>query len=241
MTELVWATASHGMFRGPREVTHVRTRVTSCGTRIYPNIPATAARDVPSIQASELRQSNSESTMLPQYTLDRFARIPHDTPIDNKYYGVFYQILQAVCFSEHHFDVEPRYPFPDLGVVDSVFTYVVEVNDLPVFFLEIKSPLHIDLISTRVDTDAEMRARFLALYEDISTPRLHGVSAMGQRLAFYHLDKETSRLTPSYIAPSPNTDAVPVERWDTDITTEDGYQRFMAVINDVKEMAAALL
>ncbi|KAF8326414.1 hypothetical protein F5887DRAFT_1289043 [Amanita rubescens] len=179
--------------------------------------------------------------MLPQYMLDQFARIPNDTPIDNKYYGVFYQILHTVCFPEHHFDVEPRYPFPDLGVVDSVFTYVVEVNDLPVFFLEIKSPLHIDLISTRVDTDAEMRARFLALYEDISTHRLHGVSAMGQRLAFYHLDKATSRLTPSYIAPSSNTDTVPVERWDTDITTEDGYQRFMAVISDVKEMAAALL
>ncbi|KAF8340793.1 hypothetical protein F5887DRAFT_1284249 [Amanita rubescens] len=150
--------------------------------------------------------------MLPQYMLDRFARIPHDTPIDNKYYGVFNQILHIVCFPEHHFTVEPQYPFSDLGVEDSVFTYVVDVNDLPVFFLEIKSPLHIDLISTRVDTDAEMRARFLAFYGDISTPRLHGVSAMGQRLAFYCLDKATSRLTPSYVAPSSNTDAVPVER-----------------------------
>lgn len=163
--------------------------------------------------------------MLPQYVLDRFARIPHDTPIDNKYYGVFYQILQTVCFPEHHFTVEPRYPFSDLGVMDSVLTYVVEVNDLPIFLLEIKSPLHIDLVSTRANTDAEMRARFLALYEDISIPSLHGVSAMGQRLAFYYLDKATSRLTPSYVAPSSNTDSVLVERWDTDITTEDGSWR----------------
>lgn len=178
--------------------------------------------------------------MLPQHILDRFARIPHDTPIDNEYYGVFSRILHHVCFPEHHFTIEPRYPFPDLGVIDSVFTYVVGVNDLLVFFLEIKTPLHINLISTRVDTDAEMRARLLALYEDTPTPRLHGVSAMGQRLAFYCLDKATSRLTPHYIAPSSNTDTVPVERWDTDVTTEDGYQKFMAVINDVKEMAATL-
>ena len=33
-------------------------------------------------------------------------------------------------------------------------------------------------------------------------------------------------------------DTVPAERWDTDITTEEGYQRFMTVISDVKQMAA---
>jgi len=56
------------------------------------------------------------------------------------------------------------------------------------------------------------------------------------------MDKATGRVDPEYVAPSPVyvADTVPTERWDTDITTEDGYQRFMAVINDVKEMAAAL-
>jgi len=65
---------------------------------------------------------------------------------------------------------------------------------------------------------------------------------MAQRLAFYCMDKETGRVDPDYVAPSTNyvTDTVPAERWVTDITTEDGYKRFMTVINDVKEMAAAL-
>ena len=46
----------------------------------------------------------------------------------------------------------------------------------------------------------------------------------------------------NYVAPSTDymIDTVPAERSDTDITTEDGYQRFMVYANDVKEMAAAV-
>ena len=36
-------------------------------------------------------------------------------------------------------------------------------------------------------------------------------------------------------------DTVPAERWDSDIKMEEGYERFVAVINDVKQMEAALL
>jgi len=163
------------------------------------------------------------------------------------YYGVYNTILARV-FTKVIFTIMPYYPLLELeaGVpptVDSVVTFVVGLGmELPIFFLEIKSPLDIGSISTRVSADAEMRARFRALRNLTPTPRLHGVSVMGQRLAFYCLDKATGRVDPDYVAPSSNciTDPVPAERWDTDITTEDGYQRFLAVINDVKEMAAAL-
>ena len=183
--------------------------------------------------------------MLPQTILDQFARIPHNTVIENKYYGVFDKILNRLCFTDESFTIDPQYPLPQavgLPTIDFLVTYVVEVNDIPVFFLEIKPPLHIDHISSRVDADAQMRARFRSLYNLTWTPRLHGVSAMGQRLAFYCMDKATAHVDPDYIAPSTNyiIDTVPAERWDADITTEDGYQSFMAVINDVKEMAAAL-
>ena len=186
--------------------------------------------------------------MLPQHILDHFARIPHNTPIKNHYYGVFNRIFTELCFTEDLFIVEPQYPIPradEHPPLDFIIDYVVEVNDLPVLFLDIKSPLHIDPISTRVDADKQIRAKFLALYDVTPTPRLHGISAMGQKLSFYCLEKleaTTGRIIPTYVAPSTDyiTDTVPAERWDTDITTEDGYQRFMAVINDVKEMAAAL-
>ncbi|KIL68730.1 hypothetical protein M378DRAFT_157840 [Amanita muscaria Koide BX008] len=183
--------------------------------------------------------------MLPQRILDQFARIPHNTTIENKYYGVFDKILNKVCFTDDTFTIEPQYVLPQaVGVptIDFVVTYVVEVNDLPIFFLEIKPPLHLDHISSRVDADAQMRSRFRALYNVTPTPRFHGVSVMGQRLAFYCMDKATGHVNPNYVAPSNDymIDTVPEDRWETDITTEEGYQRFMTVINDVKQMAAAL-
>ncbi|KAJ6617961.1 hypothetical protein B0H10DRAFT_1280545 [Mycena sp. CBHHK59/15] len=94
-------------------------------------------------------------------------------------------------------------------------------------------------ISSRIDADMQMRARFRALYDVTSTPKLHAISVMGQRLA---LDKATGRINPSYVEPSTERiiDTVPADRWETDITMEEGYQRFMAVVNEVKRMAAAL-
>ncbi|KIL64215.1 hypothetical protein M378DRAFT_78634 [Amanita muscaria Koide BX008] len=175
--------------------------------------------------------------------LDQFAGIPHNTTIKNKYYGVFNKILNKVCFTDDSFTIEPQYPLPQAvgaPTIDFVVTY--KVNDLPIFFLEIGLPLYIDHISSRIDADAQMRARFRALYDVTPIPRLHGISVMGQRLAFYCMDIATGHVNPNYVAPSNDCiiDAVPAERWDTDITTEEGCQRLMAVINDVKQMAAAL-
>jgi hypothetical protein len=185
--------------------------------------------------------------MLPQSILDQFARIPHHTTLKNKYYGVFNLILTRVAFTDTHFVIEPQYPLPQaLGAPiinpNFIVTYVVEVNQQPVFFLEIKPALSIDHPSSRVDADTQMRVRFRGLYDLFPTPRLHGISVMGERLAFYCMDKPMGRVHPDYVAPSKIciTDTVPAERWDTDITTEEGYQKFMAVIDDVKEMAAAL-
>jgi hypothetical protein len=191
--------------------------------------------------------------MLPQCILDRFARIPPNTIVENEYYGVYDKILNKVSFTDEIFTIEPQYILPQavglppndfVGVptIDFVVTYVVEVNDRPIFFLEIKPPLYLDHISSRVDADAQMRTRFRSLYEDTPTPRLHGISVIGQRLAFYCLDKANGHVDPNYVAPSTDymVDTIPAERWDADITTEEGYQRFMVVINDVKAMAAAL-
>ena len=80
-----------------------------------------------------------QTNMLPQHILDRFARIPHDTPTDNDYYGVLNKILSSkLCFGEAAFTIEPRYP-PDAGV-NSVFTYVVKADDQPLPSNQIPSP-----------------------------------------------------------------------------------------------------
>ncbi|KAF8340791.1 hypothetical protein F5887DRAFT_888553 [Amanita rubescens] len=183
--------------------------------------------------------------MLPQHILDQFNRLPRNPPIENKYYGTYNMILADVCFPEHHhFTVVPQYPLPQRGVptIDFVVTYLVQVNDQPVFFLKVKPPYHVDSPSMRIKADEQMRARLRALRLLTPIPRIHGVSAMGRRLAFYRMDTATGNVDPNYVAQDPTyvTDTVRAERWDTDITTEDGYQRFMGVINDVMAMAAAL-
>jgi len=66
---------------------------------------------------------------------------------------------------------------------------------------------------------------------------------MGQRLAFYSMDKVTGHMVPEYAQLAENyvTDTVPANRWELDITTEVGHQQLMAVVNDVKGMVAALV
>ena len=185
--------------------------------------------------------------MWPQYILDHFARIPDNTTIENKYYGVYNTILDRECFNTAQFTVQPQYALPNaqtpgIPPVDFLVTYVVEVNDLPVFFLEIKPPNHREHISTRADADQQIRERFRSLYDLVLIPRLHGISVMGQQLAFYCLHKPSGLVTPEYVAPSAVrlTDTAPKARWDVDVTTEEGYQRFMEVVEYVKQMTLAL-
>jgi hypothetical protein len=56
------------------------------------------------------------------------------------------------------------------------------------------------------------------------------------------MDTAIGHVNPNYVEPSSEhvINTVLAERWDVDITTKDGFQRFMAVINDVRNMAAAL-
>ena len=186
--------------------------------------------------------------MLPQHVLDEFAHIPHDTTLEDDYFGVFNQILSRVCFAGGPFITHPFYFLPLVvhGTLETgpfqVVTYVVRVKNQPIFFLEIKNPCHLDTAYSRVHVDMQMRAKFCGLYNITPTSMLHGISAMGQKLAFYCFDKAMGHVTPDFIEPSYGDtgmiDTVPAERWDTDITTEEGYQRFMTVISDVKQMAA---
>lgn len=187
--------------------------------------------------------------MLPQRILDMFARIPPGTTIENKYYGAYDKLLNGVFdTSATDYIVEPQYALPEAfqapGVpsVDFVVTYVVALDEQPVFFLEIKPPGHINFVSTRIAADAQMRSRFASFYDVIPMPKLHGISVMGQRLAFYSMERATGHIVPEQVQPAANhvTDTVPANRWELDITTEAGHQQFMAVVDDVKGMVAAL-
>ena len=66
---------------------------------------------------------------------------------------------------------------------------------------------------------------------------LHGVSAVGTRLAFYSR-RGGGPVRPPRIAPDPQMmmDVAPVtERWGSDILTEEGLQKLMAIVDEIKE------
>ena len=87
-----------------------------------------------------------------------------------------------------------------------------------------------------------MKDRFLTLSDLTPLPRLHGISAMGQKLAFYCLDKATDHIDSEYVEQSSTSmlNGVPANGWDLDITTAAGYERFMEVVNDIKGMVEGL-
>lgn len=183
--------------------------------------------------------------VLPQHLLGRFARIPHDAHIENMYYGVFCRILSELCFAEQAYLVEPYYPLVQVGVpptIDFVVTSLVDMNDRPIFFIEIKPPRQLNSPSGRITADTQMRERFHGLRNDTPVPTLHGISAIGRMLAFYSMDVAANDIEPAYVEEDPEyvTDTVPEGRWEVDITTEIGYQQFMAVINQVRDMVAVL-
>jgi hypothetical protein len=184
--------------------------------------------------------------MLPQHLLDMFTRIPPDTTIENKYFGVYNKLLNGV-FDTHDFFVKPLFALPGafqgpehVPSADHIVTYVVTLNNKPIFFLEIKPAGHVSSPSTRIAADTQMRHIFCSFYDIVTTPMLHGVSVMGQRLAFYSMEKTTGHIVPERVQPAENyvTDTVLANRWNMDIATEVGHQQFMAVVNDVKGMVA---
>ncbi|KAF8516328.1 hypothetical protein BU17DRAFT_92897 [Hysterangium stoloniferum] len=178
--------------------------------------------------------------------LARFQRLPDDTTIENKFYGVYNTILTQECFTEDIFTVEPQYALPraqvgGIGAINFVVSFVVEVEDAPVLFVEIKPPTHLKYRATRTDADREMRSRFEELFEMCRTPTLYGVSAMGKKLCIYKLDVANYTIAPQQLPTSSMhvVDSAPESRWDLDITNQDGFQKFMEIVADVKRMVEA--
>ncbi|KAG1873225.1 hypothetical protein F4604DRAFT_1767398 [Suillus subluteus] len=184
--------------------------------------------------------------MLPHWqdVLDAFAYVPPDTTNENYYNGPYYKLLCTTfhpSLLEHSgYMICPFYPLTEDDPATERATFVVVTMQWqPLFVLQLHPPGHINLLSTRIAADSKMRAIFRSLCPETVTPKLHGVSAMGQRLAFYSMDTSSGRVLPDYVPTAGDgteMDTVPANRWEFDITTEAGHQQFMKVVNDVKYM-----
>lgn len=135
---------------------------------------------------------------------------------------------------QHRLDiVDP--PIHVRDALDFVVYFRVDLNRVPIFFLEVKTARTIGSTSGRADADEQMRLKMAQLF-DASPSVLYGISALGTRLCFYMLDKTTESLTPQVIPRDPTyvNDVAPASRWNADILTDVGYNRFMSFVHEAK-------
>lgn len=183
----------------------------------------------------------SESNMLvPHSILDQFARIPHHTTLKNRYYGVF---------NSHQSDPHRPSFFHRATLFSRLSVSLLSTRTLllPMLSKWTSNPSsslksNLSILTTSIVELMQMHRWGSDFDELFPTPRLYGISVMGEKTCILLLG-QIRRSCKSRVCCTVQliciSDTVPAERWDTDITTE-GYQRFMAVIDDVKEMAAAL-
>lgn len=160
------------------------------------------------------------------------------------FFGPFTRLLYTLFSIDGPYEIVPWFRSQILKGsqehIDFVPILVLEVNRLPVFFLEIKPPASLPSETHREVADVQMRHQFLALGQNLAIPSLHGVWAFGTRLAFYEYDSATSILLPGQIVrpeTSILTDVVPITRWDCDVLEPEGANRLMGVVYKVKEMS----
>lgn len=141
--------------------------------------------------------------------------------------------------------IVPQYQRPAMGrSIDFTTIFVVKSANTPtpIFYLEIKPPSHINDLSKREQADLQMRDCIRDLITELRTPKLHGVSALGVRLAFYHYDAATQVLEPPAIPRDPIlvNDTAPAVRWSVDLLSDEGYEQLDQLATEVKNMARAL-
>jgi hypothetical protein len=189
--------------------------------------------------------------MLSQRILNRFGHIPLDATEPSQYYAVYNKILSgAFDIFNSNYIVEPMYapevedplsPHMDVPAIDFVVTHDFAMTNQPIFFVAIK-PGNVHSEPDRLAADAQMRHIFRALRDNTPIPVLHGISVMNQKFTYYSMTKATNDIVPKDIETPQDhtTNTIPVDRW-LDITTEEGYQQFMAIVDNVKRMVATAL
>lgn len=175
-----------------------------------------------------------------KYILRQFeSALPLGEHDESRYYGPYNTLLGDLFPKEEGYMVVPRYKRPrDVTSAEFYAIFLVQQGESPVFFVEIKAAGHIHNRARRGAADEQMRETFCELLEDITIPILYGVSAMGTKLCFYTFTKETRRLEPNRVANSDIflVDMAPKSRWDVDILTAEGEQRFRDIVEDAKRM-----
>ncbi|KAF8330648.1 hypothetical protein F5887DRAFT_356444 [Amanita rubescens] len=109
----------------------------------------------------------------------------------------------------------------------------------PVLVLQPNAPENLRYRSTREASDRQIRARMTKLSVDCPMPVLHGISAMGTRLAFYTKPRGEAILPQQIPADTGMmTDTAPPERWDCDVLEREGAKQLRRVVREIKRWQA---
>lgn len=186
----------------------------------------------------------------PNWILKQFASIPggmNKATQEPLLHGFYNTTLGYLFPASEGFMIVPQYQPPTMDRSTGFTTiFVVESANtqipIPIFYLEIKPPGHINEMSGREQADIQMRDGVRELISELRIPKLHGVSALGVRLAFYHYDAATRILEPPAIPRDPIliNDTAPAVRWNVDLLSDEGYERLVQLATEVKNMAQAL-
>jgi hypothetical protein len=172
--------------------------------------------------------------MWSQKILDRFHAVPQN-PRENDFYAPYNKLLNLVFPVDSDYTVAPQSYPQSRDSIDFVIEYMVLLNNIPVFILEIKEPSKIDLLSARQEADIQIRKRLRDLRYLCTLDKLYGVSAFGKQLCTYYINKDNS-IEPHVIAQDPELliDTAPKARWEYDILTTTGYETLMNIFNYIK-------
>jgi len=169
--------------------------------------------------------------------IDRFKAIPAN-PRENDFYAPYNKLLNTVFPVDSDFTVAPQsYPLPtSRDSIDFVIEYVVLLQNMPVYILEIKEPSKIHFLSSRQEADKQIRTRLRDLREQCKLDIFYGTSAYGTQFCVYQSDKH-NLISPLRIVEDPEllVDTAPKERWAYDVLQKSGYEKLMQVFNYIKE------
>ena len=167
------------------------------------------------------------------YIVKQFGRIDPSTTNKNDFYCAYSTLLLDLFPPEEYYDVAPQFR---RNTMDYTISFVVLKGNTPIFFVEIKTFVALELGSARDAADNQMRTIFYDFSSNhLPQPKLIGISAMGTHFAVYEYTPNDHRVDPSIIA-----DTAPKERWSDDIMKDSGEAKLKALVNEVKEMASAI-
>lgn len=178
----------------------------------------------------------------PTHIVNLFSNLPADKKWDEThYYGPYNAALNELFPSKEGYLICPQNcPQTDtFEPNDYRMLYRVEKRGVPVLFVEIRPAGSLDMLSSRIKADKQMRARFGDFVEK-SISKLYGFSAMGTKICVYTLNRRNNcSLVPIRIPESENelSDRAPAARWSLDFL--ENYVQIQAIIDEVKAIVQA--